>query len=577
MIKNLRKVVSLYRKHTKQHQFYAIGTIASYAVATCLQNVLAPLFASQLFNELIKKTGGEVLQLVLLIGSIVIAQCIYRSGDRFLTTFENKSMMSLQKAAVETIISQSHNFFANSHSGALIARMSRFSKSFEGMFDSIAYTFLFSTVQVGGIAIILCLKAPLIGIMLIVWASVYVFISVRMAKLRVPVDTKEAELSSHLTSVSADIIGNASTVLLFGQRRKQVEHFQKQNVLYGDAQKKSWKYSNIQNAVQGFLNVALEISSLILAVYLWYKGKMSAADVALVYLYMKIISNMMWEVGRTFVRFTKYTTDAYEMVEIFDRKPEIDLSEESEDYMLESGSVMIKDLTFSYPGGKNVFTSLNLTIENGHHIGIVGTTGAGKTTLISMLMKLRDPIGGVIEIGGVDIAEIQHDALRRQIAIVPQDIAMMNRTLFENISFGKDNATLEEVQAAAMKAKIHDEILDMKHGYDTIVGERGIKLSGGQRQRIAIARALLLDVKMLILDEATNQLDAITETFIRDILQNGLEGKTVIIIAHRLATVRHCDRIIVLENGAIKEDGDHAALMEEDGLYAELVHEQFAV
>jgi ATP-binding cassette subfamily B protein len=247
-----------------------------------------------------------------------------------------------------------------------------------------------------------------------------------------------------------------------------------------------------------------------------------------------------------------------------------------EEQSIMDGSVVIKNLTFRYSIGKDVFDSLNLTIEHGQHVGVVGSTGAGKSTLIAMLMKLRDPIGGIIEIGGSDIADMAHDALRRQIAIVPQDVSLLHRTIFENIAYGKEDTTIEEVIAAAKKAKIHDEIALLTNGYHTVVGERGIKLSGGQRQRVAIARALLIDAKIIILDEATSSLDAITETHVQDILQNHLEGRTVIIIAHRLATVRHCDRIIVLNDGKITEDGPHEALMQNDGTYSELVRHQFA-
>ncbi len=576
MVKNLRKVFAIYRKHTRSHQRWALATITSYASATFIQNVLAPMFVASLLALMAKKDMNILGEFWWLLGAVVVSQILYRLGDYFMITFENRSMVALQQKALETIITQPHYFFANNHSGALIARMNRFVKSFEGMFDSMAYTFLFSIVQVVGIAFVLFSKSPLLGSMLLGWAVIYVFISMRMAKIRIPVDSKEAQLSSELTAVTADIISNAITVLIFGQRKKEIAHFHDQSKLYAGAQMRSWLWSNFQNAIQGVLTVSLELGSLFIAIFLWTKGKMIVADVALVYLYMKIISNTMWEVGRTFVRFTKYNTDAYEMVEIFEKIPEVDMAEIYEEQNIMDGSVVIKNLTFSYSIGKNVFDSLNLTIEHGQHVGVVGSTGAGKSTLIAMLMKLRDPIGGIIEIGGTDIADMAHDSLRRQIAIVPQDVSLLHRTIFENIAYGKEDTTLDEIIVVAKKAKIHDEIMSLSNGYHTVVGERGIKLSGGQRQRVAIARALLIEAKIIILDEATSSLDAITETHIQDILQNHLEGRTVIIIAHRLATVRHCDRIIVLNNGKITEDGPHEALMQHDGIYSELVQHQFA-
>jgi len=576
MVKNLRKVYFIYRKYTKPHQKWAIGSISAYSFATFISHVLAPMLVASLLVIMTKKEVGIVTTFWQLVGIIVIAQVFFRLGDWCLSVFENKSILTLHQKSLEVVITQPHYFFANSHSGALIAQMNRFRKSFEGMFDSIAYTFLFSFVQVIGICVVLFIKAPLLGTIVLCWAMLYIFISTKMAKIRIPVDSKEAQLSSDLTAVTADIISNAITVLIFGQRKKEIAHFQEQNELYAKAQKKSWTYSNLQNGVQGFLTVVLELGSLGTAVVLWTKGKMSAADVALVYLYMKIISDTMWEVGRTFVRFTKYNTDAYEMVEIFEKTPEVCMNDLSEDHEIADGSVVIKNLTFSYSIGKNVFDSLDLTIEHGQHVGVVGSTGAGKSTLIAMLMKLRDPNNGIIEIGGTNIADIAHDALRRQIAIVPQDVSLLDRTIFQNIAYGKDDATLEQVIEVAHKAMIHTEIIRFDKGYETVVGERGIKLSGGQRQRIAIARALLIDAKIIILDEATSSLDAITETYIRDILQNHLKDITVIIIAHRLATVRHCDRIIVLNDGKITQDGSHEVLMQEDGTYAELVRHQFA-
>lgn len=575
MVKNVSKVFSVFYRNTKQHHPWACGTIGSYTIATFLQNVLAPMYVSSILA--IMATGGQnvLKQFYLLLAVVLVAQILYRMGDYFMVTFENRSMLALSQKAIEVIINQPYDFFVNNHSGALIAKMGRFTKSFEGMFDSLAYTFLFSVVQVVGIGYVLFSRSLLLGSIFLAWAMLYVVISIFMAKKRVPIDSKEAEMSSELTATSADIIGNAIMVLMFGQRKNEIAHFKECSTLYAKAQRRSWIYSNFQNGLQGLLSVLLELGSLAVAIVLWQKNNMTAAEVALVYLYMRIISNTMWEVGRTFVRFTKYNTDAQEMVAIFEKRPEVveQLSEEQ----LQDGSVYIKDLTFGYGASKKVLSNVSLAISHGEHVGIVGSTGAGKSTLISMLTKFRAPDGGCIKIGGVDIAGMGHDALRKQIAIVPQDIGLLHRSVRVNIAYGKDDATLDEIIAVAKKAHIHEDIMALKNGYDTVLGERGMKLSGGQRQRIAIARALLIDAKLIILDEATSSLDPVTETYIQEILQKELVGRTVIIIAHRLATIRHCDRIIVLDNGSIKEDGSHQELMNlDEGMYAKFIKHQFA-
>lgn len=576
MVRNLKTVLSTYRKMTKRYQGYALATLACYSSATATQRVLVPMFVASVLANMASNAIEVFTPFWLFAGGIILANVLFRIGDWCIVQFESKSIVTLRQNAIESIIAQPQSFFMNSFSGALVARMARFERSFETMFDILAFGFLFSAIQVIGIFIVLSFKSLIMASIVLAWAALYVFISIYTARLRVAIDSHEAELSSKLTGVSADIIGNAFTIMLFGRRKAEMKYFKQENKQQGAALKRSWMYSNIQNGIQGFLTAALEVGALGAALLLWRKGQLNAADVALVYFYMGIISNTMWEVGKHFVRFSKATTDATEMIDIFKSTPEVNILADDEDYDIADGSVVINDLTFSYTVGKNVFSNLHLTIPHGQHVGVVGTTGAGKSTLIAMLMRFRDPLGGVIEIGGVDIASIEHDALRRQIAIVPQDVSLLHRTIFENIGYGAKDPTMEQVIDAAKKAQIHDTIMQFSQGYNTVVGERGIKLSGGQRQRIAIARALVIDAKIIVLDEATSSLDSITETYIQEILQNELQGKTVIIIAHRLATVRDCDRIIVLENGAIKEDGSHYTLMEQNGFYTELVKHQYA-
>jgi ATP-binding cassette subfamily B protein len=253
-------------------------------------------------------------------------------------------------------------------------------------------------------------------------------------------------------------------------------------------------------------------------------------------------------------------------------KSDLNHSEITENLPSVQGNIEYKDVKFGYNNEKNVFENLNLKIEKSQKIGIVGTSGAGKTTLIKCLLKYFDLKEGEILIDGYDISKYSEESLRANISVIPQDITMFHRSIIDNLQLAKYDAKIDEIQSACKKAKIHDDIMMMPQGYDTIVGERGVKLSGGQRQRIAIARAILKDAPILILDEATSALDTPTEILIQQSINEILEGSksTMIVIAHRLSTLIHMDRIIVLENGKIVEDGSHNDLIKNEGIYKKL-------
>jgi ATP-binding cassette subfamily B protein len=243
---------------------------------------------------------------------------------------------------------------------------------------------------------------------------------------------------------------------------------------------------------------------------------------------------------------------------------------------LASGGIAFENVQFRYTEGASVFRGLSLTIDPGQRVGLVGLSGSGKSTLVSLLLRLYDPQAGSIKIDGHDLRDLTQDSLHRQIGLIPQDPTLFHRSLRENIRYGRTDASDADVEQAARRAHAHDFISGIREGYDAQVGERGIKLSGGQRQRIAIARVILKDAPILILDEATSSLDSLTERLIQSALDDAMTDKTVIVIAHRLSTIAHLDRILVFSQGEIVEDGNHETLLAQGRTYASLWKAQSA-
>ncbi|KAJ6645051.1 putative ABC transporter ATP-binding protein [Pseudolycoriella hygida] len=302
--------------------------------------------------------------------------------------------------------------------------------------------------------------------------------------------------------------------------------------------------------------------------YLSLKNAITPGDFALVFLINYKIAEKLLEISYKLVEFIQTFTIASNAVELVSKKEEA-----SSGYgVLENkiGDIVFENVTFGYEKTRTLFQNLSLTIKNKQNIGIVGYSGSGKSTLTNLILRLYGIQNGKILINGNDINDISKEFLYQNIGLIPQEPTLFNRTIFENISYGLKDASLAQVIEAAKQAEAHTFISNLPNGYNTLVGERGMKLSGGQRQRMVIARTILKNAPILVMDEATSSLDSITENAIRDFLVNFAKAKTSIIIAHRISTLLNMDRILVLDNGKIVEDGTHSELVAQNGLYAKM-------
>jgi ATP-binding cassette subfamily B protein len=311
-----------------------------------------------------------------------------------------------------------------------------------------------------------------------------------------------------------------------------------------------------------------------IGVWLWLEGMITAGTLLLVPLYAVTTFNVVWGISKSIIKVSAAFTEAAEMVDIFEQKQDVQDPHNPEPVAISAGVVQFSQVNFGYGSNQQVFSKLDFRIEAGEKVALVGHSGAGKTTITKLLLRFSDISGGDITIDGQSISKILQTDLRQHIAYVPQEPLLFHRTLEENIAYAKPHATKEEIVEVSKKARAHEFIEKLPKGYETLVGERGIKLSGGERQRVAIARAMLKDAPIIMLDEATSALDSLSEQKIQEALWELMAGKTTIVIAHRLSTIQKMDRIIVFDAGAIIEQGSHAELLAQGGTYAELWHSQ---
>jgi len=573
---NLRRgLVLKYFWQVIRHFKVSFFTVIVSTIVAAILDVYIPLQYLKLWNVLsandfsIVPVAKSVIILVLILN--LIRWIIRRVSGFSLSYFESEVIAGLKEQAFSYMIGHSFSFFANNFGGSLTRKINKYARAFEKLADRMIFDGLPLIVRSVGTVVAIYTLLPKYSYVLAIFCIVFLSTAFIYIRRKLKYDILAAEYDTESTGVLSDAIGNHSSIQLFTGHKNEENRFEKVSEKTKKAITFNWYLWEGLGAIQSLYSIAVEFIVFWMAINDWKLSLITLPVIVLLQSYMIRLFENLWGFGGITRAYYESFADAQEMAVILNTPYEV-VDKLTQFIDNPKGKIIFDNVTYVYKNNNNkILDNFSLTIPSGQKIAVVGPSGAGKTTFVRLLMRLFNLTSGKITIDGVDISEISQQNLREQIAFVPQDSVLFHRTLMENIRYGRRDATDNEVLKAAQLAHCDEFINQLPLGYETYVGERGIKLSGGERQRVVIARAILKNTPILILDEATSSLDSHSESLIQDALHRLIQGKTTIVIAHRLSTIRQMDRIIVIENGKIVEDGTHQELLnKKSGLYKKL-------
>lgn len=573
-----RRTLHYYLRVMRKYKGYTLGTVLATPVVVLVRTALIPLIFADMID--IISQGIETDQIVpvllpkaiALIGCHLLASCVLGwLRIYWCWKMELLAMYDLATMCFDTVCCQSMKFHSDRFSGSLVSQLNKFVGGFERFFDVMTFDVLYLFSMLTSVFVVLIARAPLFALGLLIFICLYVLCAALSFKKISHLSKEWAEAENKQTGQLADSVSNILSVKSYGREsheRHRYANYSRASFNAGMAQMRATMKRDM-----GFNFVNIGIIAIIVAFMM--AGRpifgLSISTLILIVNYSTTVMSELWDVNNIMKNLNRVFGDAYEMTQILDTQDDVLDAKDATPLKVSKGGIEFKDIRFRHADAKEtIFEHFDLDIKPGERVGLVGVSGSGKTTLTKLLLRFADVQEGEILIDGQNVSQVQQVSLRENIAYVPQETALFHRTIAENIAYGKPDATKAEIVRAAKLANAHEFIMDMPDGYDTMVGERGVKLSGGQRQRVAIARAILKDAPILVLDEATSALDSESEALIQAALERLMKGRTSIVVAHRLSTIASLDRIIVLKNGKIVEQGSHEELLGNHGAYSRL-------